>query len=56
MGEFDGFATAGGMVRLFKNAEGKIRLRINLGAVRASGLAVSTKLLRLADTINAGEN
>lgn len=54
VGEFDGFATAGGMVRLFQNAEGKIRIRINLGAVRAAGLTVSGKLLRVAEIINPG--
>jgi hypothetical protein len=56
VGEFDGFATGGGMVRLYQNTEGKIRLRINLGAVRASGLTVSGKLLRVAETVNPGGN
>ncbi len=56
VGEFDSFATGGGMIRLFQNAQGKIRLRINLAAVRASGLNISGKLLRVAETINPGEN
>ena len=56
VGDFEGFATDGGMVRLFRNSEGKIRVRINLGSVRASGLAISGKLLRLAEIINAGTN
>jgi len=55
VGEFDGFASGGGMVHLYQNSEGKIHLRINLAAVRASGLTVSGKLLRVAETINLGE-
>lgn len=56
VGEFDGFGKSGGMVRLYQSAEGKIKLRINLGAVRAAKLTVSGKLLQLAETIYTGEN
>lgn len=56
VGEFEGFARGGGMVRLFPTPGGKIRLRINLGAVRAARLTISGKLLQMAETINAGNN
>lgn len=56
IGEFEGFAAGGGMIRLYQTAEGKIRLRVNLGSVRAGGLTVSAKLLRLAETINPGKD
>ncbi len=46
----DGFERAGGMVRLAIE-NGKIRLRINPDAAKASGLAISSKLLRLAKMI-----
>ena len=47
--EFDGFVVGGGMIHLAKNPENKIRLRINLDAVRAASLTVSGKLLRVAE-------
>jgi hypothetical protein len=56
VGEFEGFATGGGMVRLYQSPEGKIRLSINLGAARGGGLTISGKLLRVAETINPGGN
>ena len=56
VGEFEGFARGGGMVRLYPGPGGKIRLRINLGAARTAGLTISGKLLRMAETINPGGN
>lgn len=56
VGEFDGFATDGGMVCLYPGPGGTIRLRINLGAARAGGLAISGKLLRMAEIKNTGGN
>lgn len=56
VGDFEGFAKAGGMVRLYQNSEGKIRLRFNPGAARDCGLTVSGKLLSLAETVFPAEN
>ena len=47
VGDTEDFITRGGMIRLVTESN-KIRLRINVDAVRAAGLAVSSKLLRLA--------
>lgn len=47
-----GFAQNGGMIEMFLRDD-KIRMRINLGAVRSSGIALSSKLLRLADIVDA---
>lgn len=49
VGESEKFYARGGMV-CFATEGGKVRLRINLEAVQAAHLAVSSKLLRLADT------
>jgi hypothetical protein len=48
VGESEGFCRMGGMVA-FLTRGGKIRLRINLEALQAAGLAMSSKLLRLAE-------
>ena len=45
--DIEGFAELGGMIELFTE-KGKIRMRINLGAVRAANLKISSKLLRVA--------
>lgn len=45
----DNFINRGGMIGLVTE-RGKLRLRINLNAVRAANLTVSSKLLRLAET------
>ena len=47
----DGFAARGVMIR-FLTESNKIRLRINLGAVKSAGLTISSKLLRPAEIIN----
>jgi YfiR/HmsC-like len=52
VGDFDGFTPAGGMIRLLKNPAAKIQLRINLNALKAADLAVSAKLLRVAEAVN----
>lgn len=48
VGDAEDFVTRGGMIRLVKE-KSKIRIRINLDAVRAAGLTISSKLLRLAE-------
>lgn len=52
VGDAGDFAENGGMIG-FVSAQNKIRLRINLDAVKAAGLTISSKLLRAADTISA---
>ena len=56
VGDFDEFAARGGMVALNQGADGKVRVRINLEAVRSTGLTVSGKLLRVAEIVNQGKN
>ena len=46
--DIDGFADLGGMIELFTE-NNKIHIRINLEAVRAANLRVSSKLLRVAE-------
>jgi len=53
VGESEGFFQHGGMVS-FVTEHGKIRLKINLEAVQAEELTVSSKLLRLADVAGPG--
>jgi hypothetical protein len=48
--DLDRFLDRGGMIR-FVNEGGKIRLHINLDAARASRLALSSRLLRVADAV-----
>ncbi len=48
VGDTEDFCARGGMVRLL-NEKNKIRVRINLEPVKSAGLAVSSKLLRVAD-------
>ncbi len=50
-GDYEGFALDGGMIGFKKNPVGKIELRINLPAIRESGLIVSAKLLRVAEVV-----
>jgi hypothetical protein len=49
VGDNDDFALRGGMIR-FVTEKNKIRMRINLEAVKAANLTISSKLLRLAET------
>ena len=46
--DIEGFAGLGGMIELFIE-KNKIRMRINLEAVRAADLKISSKLLRVAE-------
>ena len=46
--DIEGFAGLGGMVELFTEKT-KIRMRINLDAVKAGNLKISSKLLRVAE-------
>jgi uncharacterized protein DUF4154 len=47
VGDSDDFITRGGMIRLVTERN-RIRIRINADTVRAAGLTISSKLLRLA--------
>jgi len=50
VGEGEVFAQHGGMIG-FVNRDGKIKLQINLKALQQSGLAVSAKLLEVAEIV-----
>ncbi len=51
----DRFASRGGMIR-FVTENNRIRLRINLEAAKAANLTISSKLLRPAQIVAAGED
>lgn len=55
VGDFDGFAKNGGMVR-FVTEQNKIHIRINLATAKAANLNISSQLLRLAEIIQPGED
>ncbi len=48
VGDTDDFAARGGMIRL-ATEKNKVRMRINLDVVKAANLAISSKLLRVAE-------
>jgi hypothetical protein len=52
--DVDGFAEGGGMMGLFTDRK-RVRIRINLQAVQAAGLTISSKLLRVADVVTPAE-
>jgi len=52
--DFEDFAREGGVI-CFVLVENKIRLRVNLEAAKAAGLTLSSKLLRPAQIVTAGE-
>lgn len=54
IGEASDFLRQGGIMRL-KRVEGKLRFEVKLAAVENSGLAISSKLLRLAQIVRDGE-
>ena len=54
VGDSGEFSKRGGMID-FITRQGKIRLQINMGTVRAARLTVSSKLLRLADIVEPGK-
>lgn len=47
--EMQDFTRDGGMLRLYLNEHNKVRLRVNLDAVRAENLRLSSKLLQVAE-------
>ncbi len=47
IGDMPGFTDAGGIVNLIRHGR-KLRLEVNLGAARAAGLRISSRLLKLA--------
>lgn len=49
--DIEGFADLGGMIELFTE-KNKIHMRVNLEAVKAANLKVSSKLLRVAEVKN----
>ena len=51
VGETEGFARRGGMIR-FVSEQTRIRLRVNVGAIRSAGLVVSSRLLRAAEIVD----
>ena len=55
VGETEDFAQRGGMIQ-FTTEKNRIRLRINVNTAQAVSLIISSKLLRLADTENAGKD
>jgi hypothetical protein len=52
--DFEEFAGEGGVI-CFVLVDNKIRLRVNLGAAKAAGLTLSSKLLRPAQLVGPGE-
>ena len=48
--DVDGFAERGGIIQLTTES-GKIRLKINVIAAKASNLVISSKLLRSAEIV-----
>jgi len=54
VGDFDGFAKSGGVVRFVTDKT--IKLRINLDAAKAADLTISSKLLRPAEIVAHGED
>lgn len=53
--DFEGFLRRGGILRLHRNAENKIRVRLNLEAARATRLTISAKLLRVVEVVPPGD-
>jgi hypothetical protein len=55
VGDFDGFARRGGMIR-FVRENNKIRLRIGLETAKAARMTISSKLLRPAQIVARGKD
>ncbi len=55
VGDFDGFARRGGMIR-FVRENNKIRLRIGLETAKAANMTISSKLLRPAQIVAPGKD
>ncbi|HXF09437.1 MAG TPA: YfiR family protein [Desulfuromonadaceae bacterium] len=54
VGDFDGFAQRGGIIRFVTDK--KIHLRINLEMAKAANLTISSKLLRPSEIVQAGKD
>lgn len=54
VGDTEGFAKKGVMIR-FVTVANKVKLKINVDVAKTAGLSISSKLLRLADIVSAGE-
>ena len=55
VGDIDGFAKQGGMIR-FVTEKNKVRFGINVEAAKAAKLTISSKLLRPAEIISPGKD
>ena len=55
VGEDEAFAQKGGIIN-FVLKEGKVRLEIDLTAVKKNGLTISSKLLAVADVVKGNAN
>jgi hypothetical protein len=55
VGDIDGFAKRGGMIR-FVIENNRVRFRIDVEAAKAANLTISSKLLRLAEIVTPGED
>ena len=55
VGDFDGFARHGGIIR-FVTVGNKVRLHVNLAAAQQANLTISSKLLRPAQIVAPGED
>lgn len=56
VGDVDGFAKQGGMIRFAPTENGKIQLRVNVAAVKAANLIISSKLLAHATVVSPGRD
>lgn len=52
VGDREGFAASGGMIR-FVTEQNRIRFRVNVAAIKAARLVVSSRLLRAAEIVGA---
>lgn len=55
IGETEGFASRGGSINFYRDGK-KIRFEVNREAVRAAGLQLSSRLLRLARLVSSHED
>jgi hypothetical protein len=53
IGEFDGFGQKGGMINFYLD-EGRVLFEVNVEAAEASGLRISSKMLKLARIVKTG--
>jgi uncharacterized protein DUF4154 len=55
VGDIENFVPSGGMIG-FASDKGKVRLKIDVETAEASGLTISSKLLRSAEIVTPGKN